>query len=58
LRHINVNTGASAQATLLGRDEETVESLYLSPALVDRLGGDWRVDEILNHLEHPEPTLF
>jgi len=58
LRHINVVTGASAQATLLGRDEQTVESLYLSPALVDRIGGDWRVNEVLEHVEHPELPLF
>jgi DNA adenine methylase len=37
LRRVLVAAGRSAQATLLGRDERTVESLYLSPALVDRL---------------------
>ncbi len=31
---IELEAGRSTQATLLGRDEETVESLYLSPALV------------------------
>lgn len=30
---IELEAGRSTQATLLGRDEETVESLYLSPAL-------------------------
>lgn len=34
---INVHVGKSSQATLLGRDEETVESLYLSPHLIDKL---------------------
>jgi DNA adenine methylase len=29
--------GRSSQATLLGRNETTVESLYVSPALRDRL---------------------
>ena len=37
LRHILLAAGRSSQATLLGRDEKTVESLYLSPALVLRL---------------------
>ena len=34
-RHIRA--GRSSQATLLGRDAQTVESLYLSPALTRRL---------------------
>ena len=34
-RHIHA--GRSSQATLLGRDAQTVESLYLSPALTRRL---------------------
>lgn len=33
LTHIEINAGRSTQATLLGRDEITFESLYLSPAL-------------------------
>lgn len=37
LRHLSIPTGRSSQSTLLGRNCETVESLYLSPALVDRL---------------------
>lgn len=39
LGHFEVDAGRSTQATLLGRDHRTVESLYLSPALLDRLGG-------------------
>lgn len=35
LVHIHVTAGASAQATLLGRRLTSVESLYLSPALVE-----------------------
>src|SRR5262249_7606801 len=38
LRQLPVPAGRSAQATLHGREARTVESLYLSPALVDRLG--------------------
>ena len=37
LTHILLDAGSSSQATLLGRTERTVESLYLSPALAARL---------------------
>ena len=37
LLHIELEAGRSSQATLLGRSEKTVESLYLSPALLHRL---------------------
>jgi DNA adenine methylase len=36
--HIEIKVGKSSQATLLGRDEDTFESLYLSRALVARIG--------------------
>ena len=36
LRRIGLNAGRSSQATLLGRDDETIESLYLSPALLEK----------------------
>ena len=39
LAHLEVVAGRSTQATLLGRQHTTVESLYLSPVLLDRLGG-------------------
>jgi DNA adenine methylase len=35
LRRIEIHAGRSTQATLLGRDSDTYESLYLSPALAD-----------------------
>ncbi|NLA64814.1 MAG: DNA adenine methylase [Leucobacter sp.] len=35
----DVITGVSAQGTLLGRKQEAHETLYISPALVERLGG-------------------
>ena len=38
LKHIEVSAGRSTQATLLGRNQYTFESLYISPALVSRLG--------------------
>lgn len=37
LKHLFVHAGRSTQSTLLGGREETIESLYLSPALVERL---------------------
>lgn len=37
LNRLELAAGRSAQATLLGQDASTVESLYLSPALVERL---------------------
>lgn len=40
---LDIVTGLSAQGTLLGRKRETHETIYLSPALVERLGG---VDEV------------
>ena len=38
LAPIEIEAGRSSQATLLGRNHITYESLYLSPALVHRLG--------------------
>jgi DNA adenine methylase len=37
LVHLEIQAGRSAQATLLGRQASTIESLYLSPSLVRRL---------------------
>ncbi|RNM07971.1 DNA adenine methylase [Dickeya undicola] len=36
LTKIGIKAGRSSQATLLGRDDATTESLYLSPALAER----------------------
>lgn len=38
LTHIELDAGRSSQATLLGRNANTFESLYLSPSLVARIG--------------------
>jgi DNA adenine methylase len=43
LTHLHIIAGRSSQATLQGIHKVTVESLYLSPALVDRLGGEEQV---------------
>ncbi|WP_110721355.1 Dam family site-specific DNA-(adenine-N6)-methyltransferase [Thiolinea disciformis] len=40
LKHVALAAGRSSQATLLGNKAETIESLYLSPALVKRLKHD------------------
>jgi DNA adenine methylase len=37
LAHLELHAGRSTQATLLGRDDVTYESLYLSPALSEKL---------------------
>lgn len=51
LMHRHLLAGTSSQATLNGRQEKTVESLYLSPALVKRLGGEDAVDSRLRLAE-------
>ena len=40
LKHLHIHAGRSSQATLLGNKHETIESLYLSPALVFRLNDE------------------
>ncbi|MBI5236416.1 MAG: DNA adenine methylase [Deltaproteobacteria bacterium] len=44
LRHIEVEAGISSQGTLLGRNASTVESLYISPALLKRIDSS-RIDK-------------
>jgi DNA adenine methylase len=53
LVRLDVEVGRSTQATLLGRTDTTVESLYLSSALLARLGD---VPPCLQ--DEPEPCLF
>jgi DNA adenine methylase len=40
LKHLYIDAGRSSQATLLGGEAKTLESLYLSPALMERLDHD------------------
>jgi len=47
LVHIEVDAGPSTQATLLGRSARTIESLYLSPALIERLGVGRKANDML-----------
>lgn len=51
LTQLEVNAGRSSQATLLGRDDETVESIYISRGLADLSGT--RID----HLESVARTV-
>lgn len=53
LTRLEVEAGRSTQATLLGRKDITVETLYLSSALLARLGG---IPPCLKN--EPEPSLF
>jgi DNA adenine methylase len=60
LRLMEIDAGRSSQATLLGRSEMTVESLYLSPALSDELEAHpaihrRRHDEQMQLMETPSP---
>lgn len=41
LTRIEIDAGRSSQDTLLGRDGKTIESLYLSPALLRRLNSQY-----------------
>jgi DNA adenine methylase len=47
LLHLRVKAGRSSQATLHGRVVETLESLYIAPALTRRLGGERAVTALL-----------
>lgn len=55
LVHIELEAGRSTQATLLGREEHTVESLYLSPALASETGMKQRK---ANRKPMKQPELF
>ena len=60
LQLVELAAGRSSQATLLGRDELTVESLYLSPALAEQLAAfplanHRRAAEQMHLLETPRP---
>lgn len=37
LKHLHIDAGRSTQSTLLGNNQHTVESLYISPTLAERL---------------------
>ncbi len=57
---MEIEAGRSSQATLLGREEMTVESLYLSPALADELEAEpaihrYRQDGQMQLMEIPTP---
>ena len=54
--HLEVDAGRSTQATLLGRDDVTYESVYLSKNLVEKLHLA-PIEVITNHVVH-QPALF
>lgn len=58
LLHRNVVVGVSSQATLVGRKEMSIESLYISPALVQRLGGADKIDGLINVEPKKQDALF
>lgn len=55
LEHIEIQAGRSTQATLLGQKEITYESLYLSPALIKRIGG---IDKLHHTVAPQQLSLF
>jgi DNA adenine methylase len=52
LTRIELHAGRSSQSTLLGRNEVTYESLYISRALVERLGRNHIQEVELHNLQH------
>ncbi|MFF0423748.1 MULTISPECIES: DNA adenine methylase [unclassified Streptomyces] len=58
LTHRHVVAGVSAQATLMGKKQMTTESLYISPALVERLGGVDAIDKRLDLTSSAQESLF
>ena len=54
LKHIHIHAGVSSQATLLGNNHKTIESLYLSPALVRRLANESATTKRYVRLEQKE----
>ena len=54
LHKIEINAGRSSQATLLNRNHVTIESLYLSPALFQRI----KYYDVFNSIEEQQLILF
>ena len=54
LTHMELDAGRSSQATLLGRDDATFESLYLSPLLAEELVKP----KMIYHFPHSEQMCF
>jgi DNA adenine methylase len=53
LIHLEIQAGRSSQATLLGRNSETFESLYISPALHEAIADKMRMKKKNLH-----PSIF
>lgn len=48
LTHLHIRAGRSSQATLLGNDHETIESLYISPVLKERMNDESNIFAMVN----------
>ena len=57
LEHLYIHAGRSTQATLLGKKHHTIESLYLSPALAERLN-DHKAEPIKMPKIPQQETIF
>ena len=57
LTHYHVDAGRSSQATLLGDNHQTIESLYLSPGLIQRLHKD-RGKDVTPQASRNQPVLI
>ena len=57
LTHYDVHAGRSSQSTLLGDNHQTIESLYLSPALLQRLRNE-RPGDVTPQTSHSQPVLI
>jgi DNA adenine methylase len=58
LVHIELEAGRSTQSTLLGKNDVTIESIYLSPTLMRRLGVKAARIKDLIHREPAQPQQF
>ncbi len=56
LTRIEINAGRSSQATLLGRNDTTFESVYLSKALTKKL--DYHIDGVFKDASETQISLF
>ncbi len=59
LKKIEINAGRSSQATLLNRNYNTFESIYLSPVLINEFNSERRTEKYSNNLlNNIQETIF
>jgi DNA adenine methylase len=56
LKHTEIMAGRSTQATLLGHNAYTFESLYISPALMKRIGASLRTESFKKITDYQFPA--